>query len=81
MIDIIEDEEDILMMCEDILDDVICEIFGVPPPTESEKIVKKVLNEIVDESVEVYFMLCSWIVYYLSGGGKVTKEVRNVPGS
>merc|ERR1719209_2802572 len=52
MIDIVEEDEDKEMMCEDILEELICDIFGVDPPTESQKIVRNLMGDIVDEAVE-----------------------------
>ena len=52
MIDIVEEDEDKEMMCEDILEELLCDYFGVDPPTESEKIVRNLMGDIVDEAVE-----------------------------
>ena len=52
MIDIVEEDEDKEMMCEDILEELICDIFGVDPPTESQKIVRDVMGDIVDEAAD-----------------------------
>ena len=46
------EDEDKEMMCEDILEELICDIFGVDPPTESQKIVRDVMGDIGDEAVE-----------------------------
>ena len=52
MIDMVEDDGDIEMMCEDILESVICNMFGVEPPTEPEKVAKGLVAELVEEAVE-----------------------------
>jgi len=55
MIDKIEcwdDSEEIEYMCENIVDELICDMFGVKPLTTEQKIVKSLVSDIVNESVE-----------------------------
>merc|ERR1719400_2760446 len=57
MMDVIEcDEsergEEVLEMCDTVLDEIICDMFGVAPLTEEQKIVRSLITELVNESVE-----------------------------
>ena len=57
MMDIIEcDEseriEEVTELCDTVLDEMLCDMFGVMPRTEEEKIVQSLLADLVSESVE-----------------------------
>ena len=39
-------------MCDTVLDEIICDMFGVAPLTEEQKIVRSLITELVNESVE-----------------------------
>ena len=57
MMDIIEcDEsergEETLELCDTVLDEIICDMFGVAPLTEEQKIVRSLITELLNESVE-----------------------------
>ena len=55
MMDIVECEEkgeEGAEICETIVDEILCDMFGVRPLTEEEKVVKALVLELVSESVE-----------------------------
>ena len=57
MMDILEGDEterreEVWELCDTVLDEVVCDMFGVAPRTEEEKIVRSLLSELVSESVE-----------------------------
>jgi len=52
MVDLVEDEEGVEAMAEELLEEVVCAMFGVAPPTEPQRIVARLLAELVDEAVE-----------------------------
>ena len=57
MIDVVETSEserleDVTDLCDRVLDEIVCDIFGVPPLSDDERCVRQVLNEIINESVD-----------------------------
>ena len=38
--------------CDRLLDELVCEMFGVAPLSDDERAVRQVLGEIINESVE-----------------------------
>ena len=57
MMDVIEfDEsersEETLELCDTVVDEILCDMFGVAPLTEEQKIVRSLITEMVNESVE-----------------------------
>ena len=57
MIDIVESceserLEEVTDICDRVLDELVCDIFGVAPLSEDERAVRQILNEIIGDSVE-----------------------------
>ena len=57
MIDVVEASEselheEVVDICDRLLDELVCDIFGVAPLSDDERAVRQVLNEIINESVE-----------------------------
>ncbi len=57
MIDIVESceserLEEVTDICDQILDELVCDIFGVAPLSEDERAIRQILNKIISESVE-----------------------------
>ena len=52
IIDVIEEEEEVTAFIEDILEELLCNIFGVEPKSLSEKISGQIINEILYNVME-----------------------------
>ena len=57
MMDIVESSEsermeEVTDICDRVLDELVCDMFGVAPLSEDERTVRQILNEIVSDSVE-----------------------------
>ena len=48
IIDIIEEEEEIIACCEEILDEMLCDMFGVEPRPVSERVASHIVDILVD---------------------------------
>ena len=47
-----EQREEATEICDRLLDELVCDMFGVAPLSEHERAVRQVINEIISESVE-----------------------------
>ena len=47
-----EQREEATDICDRVLDELVCDMFGVAPLSEHERAVRQVINEIISESVE-----------------------------
>ena len=47
IIDIIEEEEEIIAFCEEIVDEMVCDMFGVEPKPTSEKVASHIVDVLV----------------------------------
>ena len=49
IIDIIEEEEEVEAFIDDLLDGILCDMFGVEPRTAAEKISGQIIDDVLDE--------------------------------